>query len=291
MSNATFTCKRCGYSSIYKQALMKHLEKKKVCTAIIEDISVEDLLDDIRPSVKSKQHQCAQCKKGFTHLSGLSRHKKSCTGNNEKNVTQEMNSTQLERDLLKEELRKEILAELQAIQPNLSVEQKTNITGNNNVTVNNNNNTYVVVVNNFGSEDVSHVLQDQKFLDDCLKTLQTGIPNVVNKIYYDESKPENKTVLLKSVKRKTAMVHTDGKWEEKDLNQVVPIMVRKGSRILSKHLIAKDVPADDIESHEITDAKHGYISSVVTQKKPEYDIVSSAVKASICNHRHSSSEE
>lgn len=165
--------------------------------------------------------------------------------------------------------------------------QTTTVFGDvNNVTTTINQNNYVVVMNNFGSEDVSHVLQDKKFLDECLSTLHTGIPNVVSKIYYDESKPENKTVVLKSAKRKTALVHTgDGRWEEKDMNQVVPLMVRKGSRILSNHLRNKDITTDDIDAQEVDIAKQGYITCVITQKKPEYDMVSSAVKASIFNHR------
>jgi hypothetical protein len=279
MSEELFTCKRCGYSTIYKQVLIKHLKKRIQCVATINDISVDDLLNETIPSVKHKSHQCTFCMKRFSHPSGLSRHKKSCSLNNDP------------KDKLIQELQQKLHSfeqQLDDIKGKVSQckneQVQTNITGNNNVTINNNN-TYVVVVNNFGSEDVSHVMQDEKFLDDCLKTLQIGIPNVVKKIYYDESKPENKTVLLKSAKRKTAWVHTNGKWEEKDLNQVVPMMVRKGTKILSNHLNTKTIDEDDANQQENSLAKHGYIADIVTQKRPEYDIVSSAVKANIYNHR------
>lgn len=146
-----------------------------------------------------------------------------------------------------------------------------------------NNNTVVVILNNFGSEDVSHVIQDKSFLDECISSLKRGIPNVIERIYYDETKPENKTVVVKSVKRKTALIHSDGKWIERDLNQIVPIMVRNGSNILSMHLRNKDITDDERQQDVL--AKQSYIVSVMTQKKPEYDMVSSAVKAVICNYK------
>lgn len=284
MSTNVFVCRRCGYSSAYKHALIKHFEKKKLCKAKLEDIDVNELLHELRPVVKEKFHQCSRCNKQFAHPSGLSRHKKYCSHDNEldrefhKGVFFKLKSEM--RDELKEELKKEIIAELQS---QSKYEHQTHVTGDNNTIYQN---SYIVVLNNFGSEDVSHVIDDKLFLDDCLKMLQTGIPKIVNKIYYDENKPENKTVVLKSIKRKTALVHSNGKWQEHDLNQVIPIMVRKGSRILTNHLLDKEIPPDDTDIQEVIDAKHRFIGNVSMHKKPEYDIVSSAVKASVFNHRH-----
>ena len=248
---------------------MKHLERTNVCDPILQDKDVKELLNEFAPV--SKKYKCASCGKGFSHDSSLCRHKKKCaSGTSDQNENKDDVIQALGEKLSIFEKR---LSSLQRCD-----NQTTNVTGNNNVTMNNGN-TYVVVLNNFWSEDVSHVIHDKKFLDECLKTLHKGIPNVVEKIYYDESKPENKTVVLKSSKRQTALVHTDGKWVEKHLNQVVPDMVHKGSRILTEHLITTNDDAD------VRFAKIEYINNVETIKKPEYDVVSSAVKTCIHHHR------
>ena len=282
MSQMTmFSCKRCGYTTKYKHVLLKHLERTNVCEPTLTSIDVQELLLEFAPT--TKPYTCC-CGKGFSYESSLSRHRKSCI----------LRKKPDSKDVLIEEL-KEKLAQAEKQIDTLKHQQTSNLVpqhviGDYNNINNTVNNTYVVMVNNFGSEDISHVIEDKEFLDDCLKMLQTGIPNVVNRIYYDKTKPENKTVVLKSAKRKTALVHTgNGQWQEKDLNQVVPLMVRKGSRILTNHLIEKEVmeydPEYDMDTQEIIDAKKRYIGDVNTQKRPEYDIVSSAVKANISNHR------
>lgn len=274
---STFTCKRCGYCTKYKHVLVKHLERKNICEPKFDDTDVTVLIRECGDKPK-KMYEC-MCGKSFDHEPSLYRHKRTCS----KHIDCKANKALIEE--LQEKLasvEKELccLKDQCKSEPHIIGDQY-NV---NNTTINNN--TYVVMVNNFGSEDVSHVIEDKQFLDDCLKMLQTSIPNVVNKIYYDESKPENKTVVLKSAKRKTAMVHVgNGQWQETDLNQVVPLMVRKGSRILTNHLLDKDVLHDDTDAQDAIDTKQMYMINVSTQKKPEYDIVSSAVKASIFNHR------
>ena len=43
-----FNCKRCGYLCNHKQYLKKHLERKNICKAILEDIPIELLLVEVR---------------------------------------------------------------------------------------------------------------------------------------------------------------------------------------------------------------------------------------------------
>ena len=192
MPDLSFICKRCGYTTMHKHALVKHLKKKKVCEVVIEDISVDELLKDVQPSVKPKTFRCVDRDKMFSHSSGLSRHNKTCLNKNNNELIQNLKE--------KVEFFEKRLRSLQN-QPTSCENKTTNVTGDNNHVTINNGNTYVVVLNNFGSEDVSYVVQDKKFLEGCLKTLHKGIPNVVEKIYYDETKSKNKTVVLKSSKQ------------------------------------------------------------------------------------------
>ena len=42
-----YNCPRCGYSTGNKSYFRKHLLRKKVCKVVLNDISVETILQDI----------------------------------------------------------------------------------------------------------------------------------------------------------------------------------------------------------------------------------------------------
>jgi hypothetical protein len=74
-------CKRCGYESISRQSLRQHLLKKKACNVILEDISREDLLNDINTNnhvYNDITYNCTFCDKKFNTNSSRCRHKKTC---------------------------------------------------------------------------------------------------------------------------------------------------------------------------------------------------------------------
>jgi len=135
---------------------MKHLERTKTCDPKVVDIHVTELLQEF--AAIPKTFKC-NCGKSFSHESSLSRHFKTCTYNQ---------TTSDQKYALLQEMQATLLSVQQELctLKNKVVHTQTHIHGNNVTTINNN--TYVVVLNNFGSEDCSHILNDKQFLDDCL---------------------------------------------------------------------------------------------------------------------------
>lgn len=284
------TCPRCGKVFTKECSLKDHFLKKKTCPNTLNCAkTIEELVKGMEKLDRTSfRFICGHCQKKFRTKSNLNQHSprcKSVSRNKRADFTDgvKMEEIHIDSTLLIEAQRQEI----RALKQQIELLKRSNVSTidervTNNVTINN---TYVVVLNDFGSETTSHILQDKKFLDKCLLSLKRGIPDVVEKIYYDDAKPENKTVILKSSKRKTALVHKDGKWTERDLNQVVPIMVRNSSNILSTHLRNKDTSCSDDDTQQDVLTKHEYLVDVMTHKKPEYDMAASAVKAFMTNYR------
>lgn len=278
------SCQRCGRGFTQASSLRDHYNKKKTCRNLLNcPKSLEELLKDVAMMDRTSfLFVCVHCQKRFKTKPNLNQHSKRCKASRSDtrpNTHTDSISCELEAHRKEiDDLRKQI-----ELLKSIHASKEGHVT--NNVTINSHNNNITVVVNNFGSEDVSHILEDKEFLDKCLLSLQKGIPDVVERIYYDDAKPENKTVVLKSAKHKTASICDNQQWVIRSINYVVPIMVRAGSSILSQHLRNIDTSQLDEEQVENILTKHIRITDVITQKKPEYDMTASAVKAIMHNHR------
>ena len=78
---ATFLCKRCNYETVYKSSIVKHLQKKKSCDAIYEDIDRSKLLEEFKKEKNKEEYiyKCTICDTFFKYRSNLSRHEANCS--------------------------------------------------------------------------------------------------------------------------------------------------------------------------------------------------------------------
>jgi transcription elongation factor Elf1 len=76
----SFTCKRCGYEGLSRQALERHLKKKFTCEVAPNrtDVPVQTLLQDLNEAYQTKRYVCEFCESRFAHVSNLYSHKKRC---------------------------------------------------------------------------------------------------------------------------------------------------------------------------------------------------------------------
>jgi transposase-like protein len=83
--NKIYTCKRCGYSlSLF--SLKRHLKRTRKCNIILEDVSIDILLNELQPIYSksiidefgNKRYGCKYCNKTFPLNPSKSRHEKSC---------------------------------------------------------------------------------------------------------------------------------------------------------------------------------------------------------------------
>ena len=195
-------CKRCGYNTRNKCDLKSHLQRKNVCSPILEDIDVNILYNEYFEK-KNKLYKCDYCDKTYSFLSGKSCHVKNCS----KKIEFELQQTN-QLELLKKEFedyKKENPRQLD------ETGVKTLITNNNNHITNNTINN--ITINAFGKENIQYLSNDPKYMQimlNCLNTKEQGIMHLIKYIYFNPEHPENHNV-KKTIKNDNYMKTYNGK--------------------------------------------------------------------------------
>lgn len=220
MTDTTFTCERCHYSTHRKCMLRRHLGRKLPCQPTYSDEKLDVLLQKLSDD---KPYKCTVCNKGFTTRQGRSQHKKCCKGKAaHEPLTQNMDEN---TDMMKLicELRDEMkVLRQQAI-------EKSSTT--NNIQVNHITNNQVI--NTFGREDTSHLTD--KFLNTCLRRTSKGFVQLLEKLHWDPSVPENANIRISNRKMPLAEIQESGKWRFVPRDKAINQMIDKGQGILSEH--------------------------------------------------------
>ena len=86
-----YFCHRCGYNTTKKSNLIQHLNRVKMCNAILCDISIEEIKKHYNFKIKlnsknttkitqntTKNNQCKYCNKILSRYDSLNRHMKIC---------------------------------------------------------------------------------------------------------------------------------------------------------------------------------------------------------------------
>ena len=208
-------CRRCLHEFLKKHYLIAHLKKTKLCDINGEDISRDELLKDLIKEKLTDGYPCKKCGKIFKGSQNRYQHeKKYC--NSEISLHTEIEKLKLENDKLRN---------------TISINNSNNNINNNN---NNNNNNNIVIINNFGSENTQHIIEDKTFLEKCIKNIKNdGMKNLLEKIHYDSTHPENNNIRIKSIKRDLCEVFDNNAWNIMDKNESLDKMIRNGYKILT----------------------------------------------------------
>lgn len=113
----------------------------------------------------------------------------------------------------------------------LMLKQNINITNNitNNKTINNN---LTININSFGEEDLSHITNKdyRKFLNSYFP----GLINYIEKVHFDENKPENHNICITNLRSKHIFIHDKGKWLTKKKNDIIDRFIAKKYDMLTE---------------------------------------------------------
>ena len=189
-----FKCERCGYSSIYKSALLNHLNKKNICKPILSNKNRDELIKNFKPTY-IKKLQCSKCDKEFSSKSSLSTHKKVCKINL-------LKTFELQIKEMKEQIK--------------LLEKKTKSTGN--TTINNTvNNT--ININAYGTHKPTiNYEQFEKLLRiGAYKAIKTLID--VN--HFNRDRPENMNFYISNYKDNIGRIFDGESWIIKDGDHLV----------------------------------------------------------------------
>lgn len=203
---------------------------------------------------------CKFCGKLFAHRPNKVRHSNYyCKQNPAKKIKNVTNTApsiqpqQIDNVKLLEAKLMEII-ELLKQQPQQSVHYGDNIQNQN-----------VFVLNNYGKETLDHITNE--FLDSCVQLRAKGFINLLNKIHFDPSVPENHNLKIVSKKREVMGTYIDGEWALTDKDSVLNELINKGYTVLFKHYIDTVDKVEDADKDE-----HSYFNFLMRAKNPKSNV-------------------
>lgn len=232
-----YECQPCNYISKYKKDYNKHLKTKKH-EKNSKETGGKPHFQHIPTHFSHFQHispqfVCEFCKKTYSRIDSLNRHKKGyCKAKHDVPQTFEEKNAE---SMLVEAHNNEIkaLREEMNIQRNhlmKQIELLLTKVGTTNVTNNITNN---IQLNNYGNEDLSHITKTLK--TEMLKIPYSMIPKMIEEVHFNGEKPENKNIMIVNKKDKFIKIFDEGKWIYKDKNETLEDLIDGKYFILDEH--------------------------------------------------------
>lgn len=253
----SFSCKRCGYECEAKYLLKRHLQRKNPCRVLHQDLSPQQLLDELSDDPK-KTLKCKYCKSTFTLSSNLYRHRKKCQKTNT-----------LEIDLLKETVSN--------LQKQINSLQQSSTSTVHNTKIDNINN--IFILNNFGNESYDHITND--FLKHCICNSLNGVKSLIEKIHFSDDAPMNKNVRLRSLKNNLVEVSDNQKWIVKDANEAMDTMINKGCKLLNGIYFNNEEDIMEYDINELDNRIQTFLLTVMDKNNKNYFAVRRRILALI----------
>ena len=236
-----FICKRCNCEFNRKDYLLNHLNRKKKCEPIIQDIETDELIKEliiVKDLIKS--FKCDFCDKIFSSSQGKYQHKRLCKKN-------PINNKELPFQQSDEinELKKEI-GELK----NLIIKNTTNNNTTNNINNTQNNiNVTIPKLKNFGWENMEAI--PESLISSLFMNLR--FKELLANLHCDPNFPENQNVRIKSVKRNTMEIYRNNKWDIVTFTKGLTDLLLQGHKIFTdycnkdkKRILEEDMDEQDL---------------------------------------------
>jgi hypothetical protein len=218
-----YTCKQCVFNTNLKANYKRHLGTKKHIQACTPSPKVSRKLAEISPELAEISPNsfifCKYCDTSFKHKSSLSKHVKYICKKNKDEDLKELVRLLNEQNKLKEEEIHEMKIQTEKMQKQiakltnkLQIKQVKNIQNNN--TVN-----YNINLLNYDSTDYSH-LTERDYVK-CIKDCNHCVMTLINKVHFNDKKPENKNIYISNIKNGYCMVYKDQQWKLVDRKEQI----------------------------------------------------------------------
>ena len=238
-------CDLCNYTTKYKSDFTKHLKTKKHRNKSEDSCKeIEELSPNIQNHPKNIQKHpkniqkhpvkfnCDYCDETFTNFSNKRRHELHRCKDNPKNTLikkQEFEMNKMRKEFKRE--KKELMKQIELLLDKI---------GNNyNTTINNNNN---IQINNYGSEDLSHITDAMKTR--LLRYPFGAIQQLIEKIHFNRDKPENTNIMITNKRDNKISVFENGKWVYRNKKSIIRGLIDNKYYILDDHY--NDTPYEQL---------------------------------------------
>jgi len=264
-----YSCFRCGYETKFKSSLINHLNRKNICSPILEDISIEEVKKYYAFETSTKNHQNPP----NLHQTPP-KHPPKISTKNHQNLTnsppkhtkthQKPPKSQVinecsycykafsridslnrhygrckikkkEKDNDKQEIK-----DLKEMVEKLLVETKGNThISNSNSNNTTNNMTNNIIIHNYGDEDTKYITCDY-----ILKLLKNRpaktIPELIKYTHFNDDHPENQNIKITNKKDSYIKVRKNNKWELQDKDETITDLIdRQQIHLLDEDLEKK----------------------------------------------------
>lgn len=258
-----FACKRCGYKTRYKQALVNHLMRKNTCNATEQDVAPTKLIEELQGEKKAYHYSCKYCKKTFTTNQSRCRHQHSCI---EKSKASEIDTLKDRVAFLEQQL-------TTISNTSINIIHNTTNIGQQNINIQ---------INNFGSETYNHLTDE--FITRCLQNEVGGVKDLIEKIHFSDEVPENKNVRLKSIKNRLVEIANNESWVVQDAAEAMDTMIKKGKRLLERQYYESDIYQQELENLDMR--IQDFLASIVDKDSQHYHALRRRIFALIIDQSH-----
>ena len=257
-----YNCIRCGYETKHKGHFKNHLNRKKICIPILEDISINDIKNyyNIEIDNNHKKHtintiltpktrqltpkntenntknisnkECRYCCKEFSRVDSLTRHLKICK---EKKKSNEQNKiTLLEKE------KEELLKTVEKLLIECSNKSNSTINSNNSNNTNSNNTNNTIIINNYGDENTKYITKE--FIVNLLANKPfKAIPEMIKYTHFNKEHPENQNIKITNKKEPYVKIMKDNKWEYQDRKNTITDLIDKQHIKISDESVEKKI--------------------------------------------------
>lgn len=232
-----YNCYCCAFKSVDKSKFSRHLKTKKHVknsqkmypnvSKCIQNVSkcihFEKKEKNLEKSnIKNeivKPFQCTYCNKSYMYSQGLSKHiKYSCKKNNDEDLKELARLLNEKKEVFiqdtflytKNKHYEKTQKHLEKMEKQIEkLTNKLQIQNINNHFINNGN-IYNIQLLNFNQTDYSH-LTDTDYVK-CIKDCNSCVKSLIEKVHFNEQKPENMNIYISNLKGDYAMIYKD-KWQ------------------------------------------------------------------------------
>ena len=119
------------------------------------------------------------------------------------------------------------------------IEKLIEKTGDTNINIENQTNTQnnQIILNNFGSEDISHITD--KFMNKMLIIPYGGVQKLIEKVHFSNKKPENKNIALTNKKEKMIKIFKNNKWKYQNRDEILDELINLNYSRMDDYYIEK----------------------------------------------------
>ena len=113
----------------------------------------------------------------------------------------------------------------------------------------------IIIVNNFGEENIEHLLKDENFVKKCIESPINSIHRYLDNVHFDKEHPENRNIKMTNLLGPYMDYIKEGKWNKIEKNILIPKIIDKSIDTIDEIIdYSKEDSDDDIIDYSKEDS-------------------------------------